>query len=79
MAVPGVVLLIPKFLVIKQLGIYDSYPGLIVPLLADATGVFIMKQFFEPSRAASRRRRRSTARASSAPSGRWCCRWPGRR
>ncbi|HEY7144265.1 MAG TPA: carbohydrate ABC transporter permease [Streptosporangiaceae bacterium] len=47
MAVPGVVLLIPKFLVIKQLGIYDSYPGLIVPLLTDATGVFIMKQFFE--------------------------------
>jgi multiple sugar transport system permease protein len=47
MAVPSVVLLIPKFLVIKQLGIYDSYPGLIVPLLTDATGVFIMKQFFE--------------------------------
>jgi multiple sugar transport system permease protein len=47
MAVPGVVLLIPKFLVIRTLGIYDTYPGLIIPLLADATGVFIMKQFFE--------------------------------
>ncbi|GAA5044525.1 multiple sugar transport system permease protein [Thermocatellispora tengchongensis] len=47
MAVPGVVLLIPKFLVLNQLGIYDSYVALIVPLLADATGVFIMKQFFE--------------------------------
>ena len=47
MAVPSVVLLIPKFLVIRQLGIYDSYPGLIIPLLTDATGVFIMKQFFE--------------------------------
>jgi multiple sugar transport system permease protein len=47
MAVPGVVLLIPKFLVIKQLGIYDSYTGMIVPLLADAAGVFIMKNFFE--------------------------------
>jgi multiple sugar transport system permease protein len=47
MAVPGVVLLIPKFLVIRQLGIYDSYPGLIIPLLTDAAGVFIMKQFFE--------------------------------
>ncbi len=47
MAVPGVVLLIPKFLVINQLGIYDSYPGMIVPLLADAAGVFIMKNFFE--------------------------------
>lgn len=47
MAVPGVVLLIPKFLVIKQFGIYDTYAGMVVPLLADAAGVFIMKQFFE--------------------------------
>jgi ABC-type sugar transport system, permease component len=47
MAVPGVVLLIPKFLVLNQLGMYDSYSGLIIPLLADAAGVFIMKQFFE--------------------------------
>ncbi|MEZ0447757.1 carbohydrate ABC transporter permease [Cellulomonas sp. ICMP 17802] len=47
MAVPGVVLLIPKFLVIKQLGIYNTFGGLIIPLLADAAGVFIMKNFFE--------------------------------
>jgi multiple sugar transport system permease protein len=46
MAVPSVVLLIPKFLVLKQLGIYNSYPGLIVPLMTDAAGVFIMRQFF---------------------------------
>ena len=47
MAVPGVVLLIPRFLVINSLGIFDSYAGMILPLLADATGVFIMKNFFE--------------------------------
>ncbi|MEH1127122.1 carbohydrate ABC transporter permease [Micromonospora sp. CPCC 206061] len=47
MAVPGVVLLIPKFLVLNQLGIYDTYAALIVPLIADAAGVFIMKQFFD--------------------------------
>lgn len=47
MAVPSVVLLIPRFLVINQLGMYDTYPALIVPLLADATGIFIMKNFFE--------------------------------
>ena len=46
-AVPPVVLLIPKFLVLNQLGIYDSYAGMIVPLMADAAGVFIMKNFFE--------------------------------
>jgi multiple sugar transport system permease protein len=47
MAVPGVVLLIPKFLMIRQLGIYDTYYGMIIPLLVDAAGVFIMKNFFE--------------------------------
>ena len=47
MAVPGVVLLIPKFLVLKQFGLFDSYVGLILPLIVDATGVFIMKQAFE--------------------------------
>ena len=36
MAVPGVVLLIPKFLIIRQIGIYDTYYGMIVPLLVDA-------------------------------------------
>jgi multiple sugar transport system permease protein len=47
MAVPGVVLLIPKFLIIREVGIYDTYTGMIVPLLVDAAGVFIMKNFFE--------------------------------
>lgn len=46
LAVPGVVLLIPKFLVLNQLAMYDSYAGMVIPLLADAAGVFIMKQFF---------------------------------
>ncbi|MDS2172969.1 carbohydrate ABC transporter permease [Nesterenkonia sp. CL21] len=47
MSVPAVVLLIPKFLVINSLGIYDSYAGMVLPLLVDAAGVFIMKNFFE--------------------------------
>lgn len=47
LAVPGVVLLIPKFLVLKSLGMFDSYSGMILPLLVDAAGIFIMKQFFE--------------------------------
>jgi multiple sugar transport system permease protein len=47
MSVPPVVLLIPRFLVLNQLGMYNSYPALIVPLLVDAAGVFIMKQFFD--------------------------------
>lgn len=47
LAVPGIILLIPKFLVLNTLGMYNTYPALIVPLLVDAAGVFIMKQFFE--------------------------------
>ena len=47
LAVPSVVLLIPRFLVIKELGLYDTYGGMIIPLLADAAGIFIMKQFFD--------------------------------
>ncbi len=47
MAVPNVVLLIPRFLVLQQLGLYDSYAGMILPLMVDAAGVFIMKQFFD--------------------------------
>jgi multiple sugar transport system permease protein len=47
LAVPGVVLLIPKFLVLKELGLLNSYAGLIIPLMFDAFAIFLMKQFFE--------------------------------
>jgi multiple sugar transport system permease protein len=46
MSVPGVVLLIPRFLVIKQLGLYNSYAGMILPIAMDAMGIFLMRQFF---------------------------------
>ncbi len=47
LAVPGVVLLIPKFLILKQLGMLNTYAGLILPLMFDAFAIFLMKQFFE--------------------------------
>lgn len=47
MSVPGVALLIPKFLIVTQLGIFDTYQAMVLPLLVDAAGVFIMKQFFD--------------------------------
>jgi len=46
LAVPGVVLLIPRFLMLKELGMFNSYPGMIIPLAVDATGIFLMRQFF---------------------------------
>ena len=47
MAVPPVALLIPRFLVLKEFGLYDTYAGMIIPIMIDAAGIFIMKQFFE--------------------------------
>ncbi|CCK26930.1 ABC transporter sugar permease [Streptomyces davaonensis JCM 4913] len=47
MAVPGVALLIPRFLVLNSFGLFDTYTGMILPLMVDAAGIFIMKQFFE--------------------------------
>jgi multiple sugar transport system permease protein len=47
MSVPGVVLLVPKFLIVNYLGIYDTYTAMILPLIIDAAGIFIMKQFFD--------------------------------
>ena len=47
MMIPGIVLAIPKFLVLKQLGWINTYAGLIIPLVFDAFAVFLMKQFME--------------------------------
>lgn len=47
MMVPGIVLLIPMFMVLKFLGLVDSYGGLILPKLVTAYGIFLMTQFFK--------------------------------
>ena len=47
MMVPPIVLAIPRFLLLKELGMINTYPGLIVPLMFDAFGIFLMKQFME--------------------------------
>lgn len=47
MMVPPIVLTIPRFLLLKELGWINTYVGLILPLVFDAFGVFLMKQFME--------------------------------
>lgn len=47
MMIPGIVQLIPMFIILKWFGMIDAYTGLIVPKMATAFGVFLMKQFFE--------------------------------
>jgi multiple sugar transport system permease protein len=46
MLVPGQVLLIPMYLLIRYLGWFDTYWALIVPAGAGAFGVFLLRQFF---------------------------------
>ncbi|GAP50795.1 carbohydrate ABC transporter permease [Streptomyces azureus] len=43
MAVPGIALLIPRFLVLNTLGLFDTYTGMILPMLVGAGGIFLMK------------------------------------
>lgn len=44
MMIPSVMLLAPLYKLIVQLGMVDSLPGLIVPWLANAYGVFLFRQ-----------------------------------
>lgn len=47
MLVPGQVLLIPSYLLIRELHWFDTYWALIVPAGANAFGVFLLRQFFQ--------------------------------
>ncbi|RFU82299.1 carbohydrate ABC transporter permease [Streptomyces triticagri] len=40
------VVLIPLFMVVRQLGMLDSYAGLIVPAIFNAFGIFLLRQFY---------------------------------
>jgi ABC-type glycerol-3-phosphate transport system permease component len=44
---PLEIVLVPTFLVVQQLGMVNSYGGLIVPLAVDAFGIFLMRQFIK--------------------------------
>jgi multiple sugar transport system permease protein len=46
MFVPGIIFLIPHFLIVNQLGWLNSYASLVVPSAAGAFGVFFLRQFF---------------------------------
>ncbi|MGZ0084969.1 carbohydrate ABC transporter permease [Caldibacillus thermoamylovorans] len=44
--VPAQVTMIPNYLILKQLGWLNSYQGMIVPTMINATFIFMMRQFF---------------------------------
>jgi sn-glycerol 3-phosphate transport system permease protein len=43
---PVEVRILPTFKVVADLGMLNSYPGLIIPLIASATATFLFRQFF---------------------------------
>lgn len=44
--VPDQVLIIPRYIIMRELGWLDTYEGLIIPLLFSAFGTFLLRQFF---------------------------------
>ena len=46
MIFPGILFLIPTFLLVLKMGLFNSYGGMMVRFLASATSVFLFAQFF---------------------------------
>lgn len=44
MMIPGTVTMVPNYIILKVLGLLDTYTGMILPSLANAFGVFLMRQ-----------------------------------
>jgi multiple sugar transport system permease protein len=47
MMIPPMVTIIPKFIILNNIQLLNTYGALTLPFLADAFGIFLMKQFFE--------------------------------
>lgn len=45
--VPGVVTFVPLFVLVSNMGMVNTFPGLIFPFLAGPFGVFLMRQFIQ--------------------------------
>ncbi|QXP87444.1 carbohydrate ABC transporter permease [Methylococcus capsulatus] len=45
MVIPGQVAMLPLFLLLKQLGLINTYAGVIVPGLASIFGIFLVRQY----------------------------------
>ena len=44
MMIPGTVTMVPNYVILRVLGLLDHYTGVILPFLANAFGVFLMRQ-----------------------------------
>ena len=46
MMIPGMALLIPVYKLLADMGLVNSYLGIIIPRMADVGGIFLLRQFF---------------------------------
>lgn len=44
MMIPGTVTMVPNYIILRLMGLLDTYTGLILPSLSNAFGVFLMRQ-----------------------------------
>ena len=45
--IPGIILLVPKFIVLNEFHLINTYAGIMLPGLITVVNIFLMKQFFE--------------------------------
>jgi len=45
--IPAHVLIIPLYIIVNKIGIYDSYLALILPFLVNPIGIFLIKQYID--------------------------------
>ena len=43
--IPSAVLMVPTFILMRNLGFYDTYFALILPMLAETFGIFLLRQY----------------------------------
>ena len=66
LVIPGQVGMLPLFLLLKEMGLVNSYLGVLVPGLASIFGIFLVRQYAlgDPAERARRRARRRRRRAA---------------
>jgi ABC-type glycerol-3-phosphate transport system permease component len=75
LVVPAQIGTLPLFLMLKSVGLVNTYAGALVPWLASIFGIFLVRQYaLSHSRTRCWRPRGSTGRRRGGSSARWCCR-----
>ena len=72
LVIPGQVAMLPLFLMLKQLGLINTYGGVIVPAMASIFGIFLVRQYAlaHPRRAARGGAHRRRGRVAHLPADR---------